>query len=147
MIALTVVLYGAFCYARSETIKTESECVRAFTYDVISLTDTLRTAASMDHAILVARGIGNFPGNEDRMTESIDIWWIVHILETSRLVRHLMFLGLLISPIELFNPAEGYGIPADQWLFVEKIIFLSTSFGYNLHRIEPKLRRCDFSVV
>ena len=77
--ALTTVSH---VHGHNETIKTKTVCVRAITCDVVSLTDTLRTAASMDLAILVARGIGNFPGNEDRMTETIDIWWIVHILET-----------------------------------------------------------------
>ncbi|KAI0217772.1 Solute carrier family 12 member 6 [Lamellibrachia satsuma] len=48
----------------------------------INFVETLRIAATKDIAILVARGIGNFPSNEDRMTETIDVWWIVRILET-----------------------------------------------------------------
>ena len=54
----------------------------AFTHALLSFTETLRIAATKDIAILVARGIGNFPNNEDRMTETIDVWWIVRILET-----------------------------------------------------------------
>ncbi|KAK2182014.1 hypothetical protein NP493_371g01043 [Ridgeia piscesae] len=44
----------------------------------INFVKTLRIAAVRDIAILVSRGIINFPSNEDRMTDTIDVWWIVH---------------------------------------------------------------------
>jgi hypothetical protein len=31
-------------------------------------------------AVMIAKGIEKFPGNSDRMTGTIDVWWIVRIL-------------------------------------------------------------------
>jgi len=44
------------------------------------LTDTLRIAAGRKLAVMIGKDIDEFPENSDRLTGTIDIWWIVRIL-------------------------------------------------------------------
>jgi len=44
------------------------------------LKDTLRIAAGRKLAVMVTKDIEAFPENSDRLTGTIDIWWIVRIL-------------------------------------------------------------------
>jgi len=43
--------------------------------------DTLRIAAGRKLAVMVSKDVEAFPENSDRLTGTIDIWWIVRILE------------------------------------------------------------------
>ena len=47
------------------------------------LTDTLRIAAGRKLAVMIAKDIEEFPENSERLTGTIDIWWIVRILVIS----------------------------------------------------------------
>jgi len=49
-------------------------------YVATILTDTLRTAAGRKLAVMIGKDIEEFPENADRLTGTIDIWWIVRIL-------------------------------------------------------------------
>jgi len=42
--------------------------------------DTLRNISNGHLAVLIAKGIDQFPENTDRLVGTIDIWWIVRIL-------------------------------------------------------------------
>lgn len=42
--------------------------------------ESIRVATCRELAILVPKGINWFPSNEDKMKNTIDIWWIVRIL-------------------------------------------------------------------
>jgi len=42
--------------------------------------DTLRHISNGHLAVLIAKGIDQFPENTDRLVGTIDIWWIVRIL-------------------------------------------------------------------
>lgn len=43
-----------------------------------TITDTVRAVEAKGLALLVPRGIDNFPSNSDRLSGTIDVWWIVH---------------------------------------------------------------------
>ena len=43
--------------------------------------DTLRNASANQLAALIPKGIDQFPENNDKREGTIDIWWIVRILE------------------------------------------------------------------
>jgi len=47
---------------------------------LMCLKDTLRIAAGRKLAVMVTKDIEAFPENSDRLTGTIDIWWIVRIL-------------------------------------------------------------------
>lgn len=41
--------------------------------------ETVRETTDAHQALLVAKNIDHFPGNQDRLKEgTIDVWWIVH---------------------------------------------------------------------
>lgn len=41
--------------------------------------ETVRETTEAQQALLVAKNIDHFPGNQDRLKEgTIDVWWIVH---------------------------------------------------------------------
>lgn len=40
--------------------------------------ETMRIASDRQLAVMIVKGINQFPENEDRMGGTIDIWWIVH---------------------------------------------------------------------
>lgn len=42
--------------------------------------DTLKVASDKHLAVMIAKGIDSFPENTDRMSGTIDVWWIVRIL-------------------------------------------------------------------
>jgi len=44
------------------------------------LIDTLRIAAGRKLAVMISKDVEQFPENSDRLTGTIDIWWIVRIL-------------------------------------------------------------------
>jgi len=46
----------------------------------VILTDTLRIASGRKLAVMIGKDIEEFPENSDRLTGTIDIWWIVRIL-------------------------------------------------------------------
>jgi len=46
--------------------------------------DTLRIAAGRKLAVMIAKDIEEFPENSDRLTGTIDIWWIVRIFCLTR---------------------------------------------------------------
>jgi len=53
--------------------------------------DTLRHVSNGHLAALIAKGIDQFPENADRLVGTIDIWWIVRILEIMTTL-HQLFL-------------------------------------------------------
>lgn len=41
--------------------------------------ETVRETTTAHQALLVAKNVDNFPGNQDRLAEgTIDVWWVVH---------------------------------------------------------------------
>jgi len=54
--------------------------------------DTLRIAAGRKLAVMVSKDVEAFPENSDRLTGTIDIWWIVRILE---FLMHLLLQEML----------------------------------------------------
>ncbi|KAK0140582.1 Solute carrier family 12 member 7 [Merluccius polli] len=40
--------------------------------------ETVRETTSAHQALLVAKNIDHFPGNQDRLEGTVDVWWIVH---------------------------------------------------------------------
>lgn len=48
---------------------------------LVFVVDALRNAAAGLLAVVIPKGIDTFPENTDRMQGTIDIWWIVRILE------------------------------------------------------------------
>lgn len=39
----------------------------------------MRETTTAHQALLVAKNVDNFPGNQDRLAEgTIDVWWVVH---------------------------------------------------------------------
>ncbi|XP_068605239.1 solute carrier family 12 member 7-like [Brachionichthys hirsutus] len=40
--------------------------------------ETVREATAANQALLVAKNIDQFPGNQERLEGTIDVWWIVH---------------------------------------------------------------------
>jgi len=47
----------------------------------VEISDTLRIAAGCKLAVMIGKDIEEFPENSDRLTGTIDIWWIVRILD------------------------------------------------------------------
>ena len=43
--------------------------------------DCIRTVTAREYALLVPRGIDVFPSRKDRLEGTIDIWWVVRILD------------------------------------------------------------------
>ena len=56
----------------------------------IFFTDTIRTVNARGLALLVPRNIENFPGNKERLTGTIDVWWIVRILSELNQILHII---------------------------------------------------------
>lgn len=48
-----------------------------FVYDVA---ETVRNVSSAGLALLVTKGINQFPEPDQKLKGTIDVWWIVHIL-------------------------------------------------------------------
>ena len=42
--------------------------------------ELLKTVTTAHHALLMPKNIEAFPGDKDRMSGTIDIWWILSIL-------------------------------------------------------------------
>ena len=45
------------------------------------VSECINVVTARDWALLVPRGIENFPGRKDRLNGTIDVWWIVRILD------------------------------------------------------------------
>jgi len=45
-----------------------------------SATETVKVSAGKHLAVMIAKGVDKFPDNSERMSGTIDIWWIVRIL-------------------------------------------------------------------
>lgn len=44
-----------------------------------AFTETVRETTAAHQALMVAKNIDHFPGNQERLKEGfIDVWWIVH---------------------------------------------------------------------
>jgi len=48
--------------------------------DICATADTLRVAAGSKLAVMISKDIEEFPENSERLTGTIDVWWIVRIL-------------------------------------------------------------------
>ena len=46
----------------------------------LSISDTVKNITAGQLALLVLKGIQEFPSSSDKLKGTIDIWWIVHIL-------------------------------------------------------------------
>jgi len=47
---------------------------------LLLMLDTLRVINDKQLAALIAKGIDRYPDNSDKMSGTIDVWWIVRIL-------------------------------------------------------------------
>jgi len=56
------------------------------------VTDALRIAAGRKLAVMIGKDIEEFPENTERLTGTIDIWWIVRILVVSVQLKKLLIL-------------------------------------------------------
>jgi len=54
------------------------------------VTDALRIAAGRKLAVMIGKDIEEFPENTERLTGTIDIWWIVRILVVSVQLKKLL---------------------------------------------------------
>ena len=50
----------------------------------LSISDTVKNITAGQLALLVLKGIQEFPSSSDKLKGTIDIWWIVHILLISK---------------------------------------------------------------
>lgn len=59
---------------------------------VCDVAETVRNVSSAGLALLVTKGINQFPEPDQKLKGTIDVWWIVHIL-FSVLLYHFFSFG------------------------------------------------------
>jgi len=50
----------------------------AHCYLLVGVSDTVKTVNKRGLALLLPRGIDNFPDRKSRLSGTIDVWWVVH---------------------------------------------------------------------
>ena len=57
--------------------------------DICLTTETLKVSAGKHLAVMIAKELDKFPDNSERMSGTIDVWWIVRILFTFNCVFYI----------------------------------------------------------
>ncbi|CAF98841.1 unnamed protein product, partial [Tetraodon nigroviridis] len=112
-----------------------------------NFTETVRETTTAHQALLVAKNVDNFPGNQERLAEgTIDVWWVVH---DGGMLMLLPFLlrqhkvspsGWSLRPTRLFSPSRPCLVVLQVWRKCKMRIFTVAQMDDNSIQMKKDLQ-------